>query len=145
MTTFYLVRHALVDTVGRSLAGRASGLSLNETGRGQAERLADWFTREPVRRIYSSPLERTQETARPIAHRLGLEPETAEELIELDFGDWTGRTLDELESDTRWRRFNAFRSGVGIPNGERMSTSRRGSSASWNACTRRTPTTPWPS
>ena len=120
MSIFILIRHAATDLVGRTLAGRGPGVHLNPEGRRQAVRLADHLAREPIRAIYSGPLERARETAQPLGDRLGLRPQVAEELDEFDFGDWTGRTLDELAPDPRWHRFNTFRSGVRAPVGELM-------------------------
>lgn len=120
MTTFLLIRHAAGDHVGKTIVGRSPGVHLNELGRRQADRLAEQLSAEPVQAIYSSPLERARETAEPIARRLGLEVRTADEITELDFGDWTGRSLDELAADPTWQRFNTFRSGTRIPGGELM-------------------------
>jgi broad specificity phosphatase PhoE len=44
----------------------------------------------------------------------------AAELDELDYGDWTGRTVAELETSSPWRAFNSVRSCTRIPNGELM-------------------------
>jgi probable phosphoglycerate mutase len=124
MTTLLLIRHALCDSVGHSLAGRTPGVHLNATGRAQAAALAERLARVPLAGIYSSPLERTRETAEAIAARQAGAPgrtvavEVVPELLELDFGDWTGRTLAELDGDERWRAFNRFRSSTRIPGGE---------------------------
>src|SRR4051795_5275704 len=69
VTTFLLIRHAMCDPVGRSIAGRAPGIALNETGVQQAQALADRLAKLPIAAIYSSPLERAIQTARPIAER----------------------------------------------------------------------------
>lgn len=120
MTTILLIRHALCDPVGKAIAGRAPGVSLNEIGRGQAERLAERLAELPVDAVYSSPLERALETARPIADRLRLEVREAPGLVELDFGNWTGRTIDELRESAAWQLFNSLRSSSRIPGGELM-------------------------
>lgn len=118
MTTFLLIRHATCPPVGRALAGRAPGVHLDEAGRGQAARLAERLAAVPVAALYSSPLERARETAAPLAARLGLPVCDAPGAMEIDFGEWTGRTLDELACDPRWGPFNAFRGGTRIPGGE---------------------------
>lgn len=120
MTIVLLLRHATCDPVGRSIAGRAPGLHLNEEGRSQAESLARSLARLPIRAVYSSPLERALETARPLVRALGVPLREAPGLVELDFGDWTGRTLVELERDPRWRAFNERRETSRIPGGETM-------------------------
>jgi broad specificity phosphatase PhoE len=120
MTTFLLVRHALCDPVGRSISGRQPGIHLNEAGRRQAERLAAWLEPIALDAIYSSPLERALETARPIGAAKGLNVQAAEAWNEIDFGDWTGRELADLDPIPEWRRFNTLRSSSTIPGGENM-------------------------
>jgi probable phosphoglycerate mutase len=120
MTTLYFIRHGDTPAVGHFIAGRAPGVLLNDRGRAQVEELADRLAAEPIRAIYSSPLERTRETAGPLARRLGLEVRAADELIELDFGEWTGKGFAELDPLPEWRRYNAHRSGTRIPGGELM-------------------------
>lgn len=70
--------------------------------------------------VYSSPLERAMETAAPIALLAGLPVRTSEAFAEIQFGEWTGRTLDELSNISEWRRFNTQRSVMRIPGGELM-------------------------
>ena len=120
MTNFLLIRHAQCDPMGQSIAGRLPGIHLNDTGRREAERLADRLDGVALAGLYSSPLERALETARPIALRQQLSVRTLEELNEIDFGEWTGRSLAELDPLPGWRRFNSFRSGSRIPGGENM-------------------------
>jgi probable phosphomutase (TIGR03848 family) len=120
MTTFLLIRHALCDPVGRSIAGRAPGVSLNQRGLQQAETLAERLAELPISAVYSSPLERAVQTARPIAERKGLRVEQREGLNEIDFGDWTGKQLRDLQPLAEWQNFNTYRSGTRIPRGETM-------------------------
>ena len=120
MTTFALVRHAPHDLVGHALVGRAPGVSLSPDGRRQAEAVAERLEPGSIQALYSSPLERARETAALIGARLRLEVQIADELNEIDFGDWTNRTLPDLHEIEDWRRFNSFRSGSRIPNGESM-------------------------
>ncbi|HZA94077.1 MAG TPA: histidine phosphatase family protein [Gemmatimonadales bacterium] len=120
MTTFLLIRHALCDPVGISIAGRTSGVHLNEAGRQQATALAGRLGGLPVAAIRSSPLERAMETAQPLAAALGLPVAQDAGLNEVDFGEWTGRTLIELDGLAEWRDFNERRSSTRIPGGETM-------------------------
>ena len=120
MTTFLLVRHALCDPVGRSIAGRQPGIHLNDAGRRQAERLAAWLEPIALDGIYSSPLERALETARPIGVARGLKVEATEAWNEINFGDWTGQALADLDPIPEWQRFNTLRSSSAIPGGENM-------------------------
>lgn len=120
MTTFYLIRHAANEFLGKAIAGRLPGVSLNRAGQRQAEKLAVRLAREPIQGIFSSPLERAIETAVPLAKRLALDIQIADGLNEIDFGDWTRQTFKQLETLPHWQQWNSFRSGTRVPNGELM-------------------------
>jgi len=120
MTTFLLIRHGDTDAIGQVMAGWTPGWHLNARGKQQAERLAQRLSDRPIRAIYTSPLERTMETAEPIARRHGLEPQQVEALGEIRLGEWEGRPFTELDRREDWRKFNAFRSGTRAPGGELM-------------------------
>ncbi len=121
MTTFLLIRHASLDLLGRALAGRAPDVHLNAHGKMEAERLAERLAAMPIRAIYTSPLERAQETAWPLASRLMLEARAEPGLTEIDFGDWTSRTFAELDARPDWQEWNAARGRAESPGGETMS------------------------
>jgi probable phosphomutase (TIGR03848 family) len=118
MTTLYLIRHGCTDVTGVSLIGRTPGIHLNELGRGQAQSLIPRLSGIPFSAIYSSPLERTMETAQPLAAALGLAIQVRDEISEIDFGAWTGRPFTELGNDPGWSFYNSFRSVARIPDGE---------------------------
>ena len=120
MTTLFLVRHAAHDRVDRVLCGRMPGVRLGPEGRAQAERLAERLARENIGAVQSGPLERTRETAEPVAARLGLGVEVADGLNEIEVGAWTGTPFDELRDDPRWTLWNAARSVTRAPGGETM-------------------------
>jgi len=120
MTTFLLIRHGDTDAIGQTLAGWTPGWHLNARGKQQAERLAQRLAERPIRAVYTSPLERTVETAEPIARRHGLEAQLVEALGEIRLGEWEGRPFKELDPREDWRKFNAFRSGTRAPGGELM-------------------------
>jgi broad specificity phosphatase PhoE len=118
MPLFLLIRHGHNDWVGKRLAGRLPGLHLNVQGRAAVARLAEDLAPLPLTAVCSSPLERAQETAATIAARHELPVETSERLQEIDIGQWSGRTLQELAGEEEWRRYNEFRTGVRPPGGE---------------------------
>ena len=118
MATFYLVRHGSNDYLGRGLGGRLPDVHLNAEGKAQAEALAAALKSRGIQRILSSPLDRTRETAEPLARALNLPVEISEEILEVDFGDWNGSALNDLQKDQRWADYNLYRSGTRIPNGE---------------------------
>jgi broad specificity phosphatase PhoE len=119
MTTFYLVRHGETG-IRNKINGRTPGVHLNPEGHEQAKKMAKRFANVPIARLYSSPLDRTMDTAEYLARQLNLPIETAEPVLEIDFGDWTGMTFDDLNKDPQWQYVNSFRSGTRIPGGDTM-------------------------
>ena len=117
-TTVLLIRHAIHDRLNRVLCGRMPGVSINSAGEAQARALADRLAKLGIAAIYSSPLERTQETAAPLSKRLGL-PITIDPLLdEVDFGAWTGLTFEALHGESGWTVWNTERSQGRPPGGE---------------------------
>jgi probable phosphomutase (TIGR03848 family) len=118
-TTLLLVRHGQTPTTGQSLPGRAPGLHLSETGLKQAaevaERLASF---SKIDAIYASPLERTRETAAPLAKQRKQKVIIDKGLIECDFGKWTGAKLSDLMKLPEWKTVQSAPSTFRFPNGE---------------------------
>ena len=119
-----LVRHGTTPTTGKVLPGRAPGLHLSDDGRAQAEAVAERIGAlaeagkgAPVA-VYASPLERTTETARPIARRLDLRVRSDRGLLECDFGAWTGGKLADLAKRPEWASVQRNPSGFRFPGGE---------------------------
>ncbi|KMO40069.1 phosphoglycerate mutase [Methylobacterium variabile] len=117
-TTFFLVRHGAHDRLGRTLCGRMPGVVLGPEGRAQADALAERLAGEGLAAVYVSPLERAQETAAPVAARVGLAVETLPALTEIDFGEWSGRSFDALHGDPVWTGWNQARHVTRPPGGE---------------------------
>ncbi len=120
MAVFLLIRHGSHDLIGRSITGRRAGVHLNAEGLRQAEALAERLAPLSPAALYCSPMERTRETAEPLARVAGLEVQVREGLNEVDFGHWSGLSMEELAKLPRWGVFNRFRSGTRIPGGEMM-------------------------
>lgn len=118
-TLLLLVRHGRTGTTGSVLPGRAPGLHLSEQGVAEAEAAAERIARlAPVDAVYASPLERTRETAAPIAKATGRRVRKAEGLLECDFGSWTGRKLSELRKLPEWDLVQRQPSRFRFPRGE---------------------------
>jgi probable phosphoglycerate mutase len=119
-----LVRHGTTPTTGKVLPGRAGGLHLSEQGVAQAEAVAVRIgaltgpDRAGPVAVYASPLERTAETAKPIARTLGLRVRTERGLLECDFGQWTGARLTALAKKPEWSQVQRCPSGFRFPGGE---------------------------
>ena len=114
-----LVRHGQTPTTGKLLPGRAPGLHLADQGREQADAAAERIgALTKVSAVYASPLERTRETAAPIAKRLGLKTVVDRGLLECDFGEWTGKELKALSKLPEWSGVQRHPSGFRFPGGE---------------------------
>ncbi|MGZ8585066.1 MAG: MSMEG_4193 family putative phosphomutase [Actinomycetota bacterium] len=120
MTVVLLIRHAHTDTAGKRLTGWARGVHLNDRGRTEAAALAERLDGVPIRAIYSSPLERCRETAAPLARARGLQVATRRGLLEVDYGEWTGRTIAGLRRTKLWRVVQSAPSRIRFPGGESL-------------------------
>ncbi len=122
MRQVFLVRHTSHDRLGRLLCGRMPGVHLSAQGRAEAEAMAGALVRrvETGTLVLSSPQARAQETAAPLAQKLGTMVETSADLDEIDFGAWTGRTFADLEPDAAWTAWNGERATTRPPGGESM-------------------------
>ncbi len=121
-TLVLFVRHGRTPTTGKVLPGRAKGLHLGKEGVAQAERVAARIAGlDSVAAVYASPMERTQETATPIAKAVGVRVRTRKGLIEADFGQWTGRRLSQLNKLPEWTTVQRYPSGFRFPGGESFS------------------------
>jgi probable phosphoglycerate mutase len=118
-----LVRHGRTATTGKVLPGRARGLHLSAAGHDEAAALAARLgaLAAPPTAVYASPLERTMETAAPIAKALGVRVRTDQGLVECDFGDWTGARLSALRRRREWRTIQLAPSTFRFPRGESFS------------------------
>jgi broad specificity phosphatase PhoE len=78
------MRHGEVYNPDHVLYGRLPGFKLSELGERQAVAAAEWLAKHDIGYLVSSPLERAQQTAAPLAERLGLDVTIDERLIEAD-------------------------------------------------------------
>jgi broad specificity phosphatase PhoE len=122
LTRFILVRHGQTEwnRVER-FRGRAD-LSLDETGRRQAEAAALRLKGEKIAAIYSSPLKRTIETASILARQLKLPVQPFEGLLDIDFGSWQGLSPEEAaQQDSQlYKKWLEHPDEVSFPNGESL-------------------------
>src|SRR3954451_4163052 len=105
-TVVHLMRHGEVHNPTGVLYGRLPGYRLSPLGQEMANRIADHFATSDIAHVGASPLERAQETARPVAEKHGLEVAVDDRLIEaenifqgLTFGVGDGA----LTRPTHWR------------------------------------------
>jgi len=120
MTVFHLIRHGEHGLLGKVLAGRMPGVVLTERGRAEIAAVAERLAEDGVAALYASPLERTRESAEILSERLGLPVQFRDDVIELDYGEWTGTTFEAIRADPRWKLWSSARSLACIPGGETM-------------------------
>ncbi|MBW0091672.1 MSMEG_4193 family putative phosphomutase [Pseudonocardia sp. KRD-184] len=119
MTTLILLRHgrSSANTTG-VLAGRTPGVELDETGRGQAEKVVGRLDGVPIAEIVCSPMLRCEQTVAPLAAARGLTPLTEPDLAEVDYGTWTGAELKKLGKEPLWKVVQGHPSAAVFPDGE---------------------------
>lgn len=120
-----LVRHAPTPETGKKLTGRLAGVSLDDSGVEIARRTAANLATVKLKALYASPIERTWETAVEIGMPHALEPVREDGVIEIDYGDWSGRTLKSLYPLKAWRTVQATPSRMTFPNGENLADAQR--------------------
>ena len=81
-TVVHLLRHGEVHNPAKILYGRLPGYRLSTAGEGMAATAAKWFAGQDVTHLVSSPLERAQQTAAPLAAAASLPVQIDERLIE---------------------------------------------------------------
>src|SRR3954449_5442830 len=118
MGLVFLVRHGLTGQTGRLLYGRTPGIDLDARGRAQAEALVARFEGVRLSAIYSSPLERCRQTVEPLSAVRRIAIRTDDELVGVEAGDWTGRTLAQLRRTKAWRTVQQTPSDFVFPGGE---------------------------
>ncbi|WP_305095050.1 histidine phosphatase family protein [Prescottella sp. R16] len=117
--TVILLRHGRsTANTSRTLAGRSSGVALDDVGVEQAKAVVERLAGVPVEEIVHSPLLRCEQTVAPLATDRGLEPRVEERLVEVDYGQWTGRALQELVEEPLWKVVQQHASAAVFPGGE---------------------------
>jgi probable phosphoglycerate mutase len=121
MKRLLLVRHAPTAETGPKLTGRRPGVSLSTEGAAMAAALGERLAPGQIRRIYASPMERTQETAAAIAKHHRLNPIVRDALNEVDYGSWAGKSFKVLQKSPLWKQLFVAPSRVRFPGGESLS------------------------
>lgn len=119
MSTLLLIRHGETECNAKGImAGRMPGIPLNEKGRKQAETVAAALSKAPIKQIYSSPIQRAQETASYLSKLLSLEVQIAEGINETDIGAWSGRSVKQCARTKLWQLVVNKPSELTFPGGE---------------------------
>lgn len=116
-TVVHLLRHGEVHNPNGILYGRLPEFHLSENGAEMAGLVAEWFTGRDIAALYSSPLDRAAETARPVADEFGVSIRLDERLIEAG-NTFQGRALSSRsvgDLQVLRRLYNPFRPSWGEP------------------------------
>jgi probable phosphomutase (TIGR03848 family) len=123
VTTVLLIRHGRTsaNTAG-ILAGRSSGVELDELGATQVRALGERIAGVPLKALVSSPLRRCRQTSQALlaARSDGLTLTVEQGLTECGYGEWTGKALRDLAKDDLWKTVQTHPSAVRFPGGESM-------------------------
>ncbi|HSJ89226.1 MAG TPA: histidine phosphatase family protein [Anaerolineales bacterium] len=96
-TRLYLIRHGATPLSTEDRFSGAANVFLSEEGHAQVERLARRLADDNIAAVYTSPLDRTIDTAKIIAQPHGLTPIPQDGLREISHGHWEGMTRKEVE------------------------------------------------
>lgn len=125
MTRILLLRHAhSVANAKGILAGRTAGIDLSEKGKAQAIELVERLKGIDFSEIRISPMERCAQTVAPLIQQLPMKTSSKrsirneEDLIEVDYGKWTGKKLAILSRDKSWKVVQNTPSAMYFPGGE---------------------------
>lgn len=122
MPTLILARHGRTTANATGvLAGRTSGVHLDDHGIDQARAAAKRLEGLTLSAVVTSPLERCRETADVLAAGSAAVLTVDTGLEECDYGEWTGRAIKELVKEPLWAEVQAHPAGARFPGGESMS------------------------
>jgi probable phosphoglycerate mutase len=118
-STIYLLRHGHSTANAKSiLAGRDASVSLSQRGLEQAQSVMQELESKKITNIFSSPMPRCLETVQPFASKAKLKIAKFDGLLEMEYGDWSGKKLLTLSRKKLWSEIQARPSLVRFPNGE---------------------------
>ncbi len=120
MTTFFFVRHGVTSHTGHKLTGWMPDVHLTEDGIKQAEAAAQALASVPLKAVYSSPIDRTLETAKIVAAPHKLDVAVRADLGEVQYGKWTNRSIKSLARTKLWDVVQRWPSGARFPDGETL-------------------------
>ncbi|MBI2083072.1 MAG: histidine phosphatase family protein [Deltaproteobacteria bacterium] len=120
MLEILFIRHGETDwnKNRRIMGGRP--VPLNREGIKQAEETAKSLDSIEIKAVYTSPLKRTIQTARILAKGRSVRVVEVPELVEIDYGDWVGKTFDEVSRYPAFKLYHTNPAKAQAPRGERM-------------------------
>ncbi len=132
-TEFYFLRHGNSEANSAGIYQGRHNSALSALGREQASQTGGWFAEHEITRVFCSPLIRAAETAQIVTARVDLpQPETLDELIEIDIGVFSNMAPDEIQQryPEDWKQFQR-RSWEAVPKAESIASLRERVAALW--------------
>lgn len=121
MKHVFVIRHGQTDVnKGNIIQGRGVNAPINDLGLMQAQAILKALEDFPIRKIVTSSLHRTWQTAEPLVQKFGSAHESHTDLDELDFGEFEGRKFSAIQPqlDEIHAQWEAGNVGLAIPGGE---------------------------
>lgn len=116
-TVVHLLRHGEVYNPEKVLYGRLPDYHLSDRGQRMAEMAADWFEGHDIAALFSSPLDRTQETAEPLQKAFDLPVTLDDRMIEAanKFEGMSLSSKSARDPQVLKRLYNPFKPSWGEP------------------------------
>ncbi len=125
MTEILIARHGETEwNVIERFRGRVD-IPLNDTGIKQAEALGRYLQSSEIEAIYCSPVLRARQTAGYIGHAHNLPVTPVDGLNDLDFGEWQGKTVEDVKGSPAFGNWIAHPERVVLPGGESLAGARQ--------------------
>ena len=117
-----LLRHAhSTANLKGILAGRDNRIGLSDRGKRESIDISNYLSELKFDAIYSSPLNRCSETLDPWVEKTGAEIQSVPNLVEMEYGEWSGQSLAKLSKKALWSSIQRRPSTVRFPGGESFS------------------------
>jgi len=122
MLTLYLIRHGEIASNIKKIYAGSSEEELTQRGRQQAKEAGRKLASFNIKRIYTSPLKRTVQTANIIGSLLNQEPILEENFKELKLGIWEGLSEKEIirRFPEEWEIWNKMPTQLVLENRETL-------------------------
>lgn len=117
----FIIRHGETDyNREHKMQGRGINAPLNDTGRNQAEAVADYLERYHLKHVVSSSMLRAKQSAAPLIMRNGASLMFHKDLDEMNFGDFEGKKYREIDRQVQvlQQRWISGDTSYRIPGGE---------------------------
>jgi broad specificity phosphatase PhoE len=97
LASLSLIRHAEVEQKYQRVFGGRIDMELSLNGHWQSARLSEYLRGQPIDAVYASPMTRVRQTLQPMLGNGIPEPVITPDFREVDFGDWTGHSWEEVQ------------------------------------------------